>query len=79
MPYRKYTVFDNKVRLTNAGALTAGELSQDVHLDINGVVCFPGGWMHPESFKFLCGETAYKELLARPRVQSEFTDEGLSR
>jgi hypothetical protein len=78
MPYRKYTVCDNKERLTNAGALKAGELSQAVHLDTNGVVRFPGGMMHPESFRFIAGEQAYQELLARPRVQSEYTEEELS-
>ena len=57
----------------------AGELSQAVHLDTNGVVIFPGGMMHPESFRFLVGEQAYQELLARPRVQSEYTDEELSK
>jgi hypothetical protein len=68
MPYRRYTWADNKDRLTNAGALNAGELSQAVHLDANGVmVIFPGGWMHPGSFRFIAGEQAYQELLKRPR------------
>jgi hypothetical protein len=64
--YRRYTVCDNLIRLHNAGALEAGELSQAVHLDTNGVVCFPGGWMHPMSFRDIAGEEAYQELLKRP-------------
>ena len=70
--YRKYTICDNLVRLHNAGAL-----SDAVHLDTNGVVCFPGGYMHPGSFRYIAGEEAYQALLARPRVQSEYTDEEL--
>jgi hypothetical protein len=58
--------------------LKAGELSQAVHLDTNGVVIFPGGMMHPYSFRDICGEEAYQELLKRPRVQSEYTDEELN-
>jgi len=70
--YRKYTICDNLVRLHNAGAL-----SDAAHLDANGVVCFPGGFMHPSSFRFLVGEEAYQVLLARPRTQSEYTKEEL--
>ena len=59
--------------------LKAGELSQTVHLDTNGVVCFPGGWMHPFSFRYIAGEAAYQELLKRPRAQGEYTEEELSK
>ena len=56
-----------------------GLASNAVRLDTNGVVIFPGGMMHPQSFRFLCGDAAYEALLALPRVQSEYTDEELSR
>jgi hypothetical protein len=47
-------------------------LDPDVHLDTEGVVNFPGGFMHPYSFRDLMGEEAYQELLARPRVPSPY-------
>lgn len=56
----------------------SSKLADNVHLDTNGVVVFPGGMMHPYSFRDLMGEEAYQELLARPRVQSEYTEEELN-
>ncbi len=58
-------------------------LAENVHLDTNGVVVFNvdgmAGWMHPYSFREIAGEEAYQELLARPRVQSEYTAEELEK
>ena len=46
-----------------------------VRLDVNGVVLFPGGMMHPYTFRDMMGEDAYQELLARPRVASPYSKE----
>lgn len=43
-------------------------------LTVEGAVKFDGGYMHPESYRQLFGEAAYQELLAGPRVKSEYTD-----
>lgn len=43
-------------------------------LTIEGAVMFDGGYMHPEAYRTLAGEEAYQELLAGPRVKSEYTD-----
>lgn len=72
--YRKYTFAEKDMALR---ITVGGKLSDAVHLDTNGVVIFPGGMMHPESFRFLVGEHGYQELLKRPRVQSEYTDDEL--
>jgi hypothetical protein len=59
------------------------KLAEVVNLDTNGVVVFSvgkmHGWMHPGTFRAMMGEEAYQELLARPRVQSEYTDEELNK
>lgn len=47
-------------------------LNPDAHLDTEGAVIFPGGIMHPYSFRDIFGEDAYQELLARPRVPSPY-------
>jgi len=74
-PYTKYIMPESESR---ADLGPDSKVSDVVYLDTNGVVVFPGGWMHPESFRFLVGEDAYQELLKRPRVQSEFSErEGL--
>ena len=73
--YRKHTF----PKMPRPAPIAADELSQAVHLDTQGAVIFPGGMMHPESFRFLAGEEAYQALLKRPRVQSEYTDEELSK
>ena len=56
-------------------------LREGIHLDTNGVVVYAVdgivGWMHPISFREMFGEELYQELLARPRVQSEYTPEEL--
>ncbi len=72
--YRRYTWADPIERLKNAGAT-----SDAVRLDTNGVVKFPGGWMHPNSFRAICGDAAYEALLKLPRVQSEYTAEELEK
>lgn len=74
--YKTYTFGEPQPR---PEPFKVGELSDAVHLDTSGAVVFPGGMMHSESFRFLCGELAYQELLKRPRVQSEYTDEELDR
>lgn len=63
----------------------SSKLAEGVNLDTNGVVVIFDavhhfkGWMHPLSFREEYGEEAYQELLARPRVQSEYTEEELSK
>lgn len=53
--------------------LAAGELHKDVRLSIGGVVIGPRGiMMHPQSFRETFGETAYQELLARPRIVTSY-------
>ena len=47
-------------------------LKEGVNLTVGGAVKFPGGYMHPESFRNLWGEEAYQELLERPRVVCEY-------
>lgn len=74
MPYKTFT-FGEPPPME---PLKEGELSQAVHMDTNGVVVFPGGCMHPFSFRDIAGEAAYQELLKRPRVQSEYTEEELN-
>jgi hypothetical protein len=74
MPYKTFTFGE----MPKCEPLKDGELSQAVHLDTNGVVVFPGGWMHPFSFRDIAGEAAYQELMKRPRVQSEYTEEELN-
>jgi hypothetical protein len=59
------------------------KLAKGVNLDTNGVVVISDGehfrgWMHPYAFRDIMGEEAYQELLARPRVQSEYTEEELN-
>ncbi len=46
------------------------QLSRAVHLSEDGIVLFPGGAMHPESFRFIVGDEAYQYLLKQPRVPS---------
>lgn len=60
----------------------SGKLAKGVNLDTNGVVVLTDGehflgWMHPYSFRDMFPEF-WEELLARPRVQSEYTEEELS-
>ena len=63
------------------------KIAEGVNLDTNGVVVYTingpygpiHGWMHPKAFRDIMGDAAYQELLARPRVQSEYTDEELSK
>ena len=60
----------------------SSEFAEGVNLDTNGVVVInidgiSRAWMHPFSFRDMWPEH-WEELLARPRVQSEFTDEELS-
>lgn len=61
----------------------SSKLAEGVNLDTNGVVVIHtngmNAWMHPESFRDIMGDEAYQELLKRPRVQSEYTDEELSK
>lgn len=76
--YREYTGLSASALQLQWKPLEAGQLSAAVHLDTNGAVVFPGGMMHPKSFRDICGEQAYQELLARPRVQSEYTAEELA-
>jgi hypothetical protein len=47
-------------------------LAEGVNLTVGGAVKFPGGYMHPEAFRDLMGESAYQELLDRPRVVCEY-------
>jgi hypothetical protein len=60
----------------------SSKLPESVNLDTNGVVVINTGviraWMHPYSFRDIYGEEAYQELLKRPRVQSEYTEEELN-
>lgn len=50
-------------------------LHPDVHLTVAGAVMFPGGFMHPDSFREIMGEEAWQELLKRPRIVSEYDEE----
>jgi hypothetical protein len=70
MLYRSYVAMSERIAF--------GLASEAVRLDTNGVVIFPGGMMHPKSYRDICGEAAYQALLKLPRVQSEYTDEELS-
>jgi hypothetical protein len=54
-----------------------GKLAEGVNLDTNGAVVFPSGMMHPFSFRDMFPEL-WEELLARPRVQSLYTEEELN-
>ena len=47
-------------------------LKPDVHLDTEGAVNFPGGFMNPLAFREMFGEEMWQELLARPRVPSPY-------
>jgi hypothetical protein len=48
-------------------------LKEGVCLTNDGVVFIPGGgYMHPYALRDLLGEDAYQELLARPRIASEY-------
>ena len=54
------------------------KLAEGVNLDTNGVVVITSsagfhGWMHPYTFRERFPDL-WEELLARPRVQSEYTD-----
>ena len=57
MPYKTFTFGE----MPPCAPLKEGELSQAVHLDTNGVVIFPGGMMHTESFRFIAGDAVYQE------------------
>lgn len=59
----------------------SSKLAEGVNLDTNGVVVLTAngvrlGWMHPFQFRDMFPEH-WEELLARPRVQSEYTEEEL--
>lgn len=52
------------------------------NLDTNGVVVISENgvllaWMHPSTYRDFAGEPAFQEMVARPRVQSEYTPEEL--
>lgn len=49
------------------------KLRKDVNLTTDGVVVFPGGCMHPYSFRDMFPEW-WDELLARPRIPSLYPE-----
>jgi hypothetical protein len=49
-----------------------GDIGSPV-LSVAGVVVIPGwGCMHPYTYRDICGEEAYQELITGPRVVTEY-------
>lgn len=44
------------------------------HMTVDGVVTIGLCFMHPETFRDVFGETAYQELLTKPRIANPFSD-----
>jgi len=47
-------------------------LNPKVRLTVSGAVYFPGGFMHPISFREMFGQEMWEELLARPRIVTSY-------
>lgn len=55
--------------------MSAFAVRDDIRITVEGVVVVPGwGYMHPLAYRDMAGEEAYQELLAKPRVLSEYTN-----
>jgi hypothetical protein len=53
--------------------LKASEVAADIHLTVGGSIRVGNrGFIHPLAFRALFGEEAFREVMSRPRVVSEY-------